>query len=115
MCRKYCNEFSTHHRITSQVFGRLAPAMKGIGYAMLATTVFAAIEYVVIIAWSMHYFFNSITSKLPWSDCGNRFNSPFCTPPGFNKTCNSAEKAQCISAPGTLFSDIVKLRPGCIM
>ena len=83
--------------------------MKGIGYAMLATTVFAAIEYVVIIAWSMHYFFNSITSKLPWSDCGNRFNSPFCTPPGFNKTCNSAEKAQCISAPGTLFSDIVKL------
>ena len=54
------------------MFGRLAPVMKGVGYAMLATTVFAAIEYVVIIAWSMHYLFYSMMPKLPWSDCGNQ-------------------------------------------
>ena len=87
-----------------QVFGRLAPVMKGIGYAMLATTIFAAIEYVVIIAWSMHYLFSSMRSKLPWTDCENKFNSPFCTPSGMNMTCQSADKGQCISAPEDYFN-----------
>ncbi len=53
----------------TRLFGRMAPLMKGLGFAMLTATFFVAIYYNVIIAWTIHYLFSGMTSKLPWSDC----------------------------------------------
>ena len=85
------------------VFGNLMPLLKGNGYAMLATSILAAIQYDVILAWSLHYFFSSFGSKLPWSDCENEYNTELCTPPGINMTCPLADEGKCISASKEYF------------
>ena len=89
------------------VFGNLVPLLKGNGYAMLATSIYAFIQYDVILAWSLHYFFSSFGSKLPWSDCNNAYNTELCTPPGINMTCQPAEEGKrhtCISSSKDYFN-----------
>ena len=51
----------------TQVFGRLSPAMRGLGYTMVALTFFFAIYYNVIIAYAIHYLFAGMAPQLPWS------------------------------------------------
>jgi len=54
-----------------KLFGRVAPAMKGLGHAMLVITVLVVIYYNMIIAWTIFYTFAGFTSTLPWGECGN--------------------------------------------
>ena len=57
----------------TRLFGRLSPAMKGLGFSMLTATFFVAIYYNVIIAWTIYYTFAGFTSgTLPWVECGPR-------------------------------------------
>lgn len=49
--------------------------------------------YNVIIAFALHYFFASFTTKLPWSSCSNSYNSPACYEPYWNKIDNNNECA----------------------
>jgi len=51
------------------------------------------IYYIVILAWGLHYFFASVFSAakgepVPWSTCGNAWNSERCidTDVNFNLT-----------------------------
>ena len=62
----------------TRLFGRLAPAMKGLGFAMLCATFFVAIYYNVIIAWTLYYTFASFQQTLPWIDCGHDYNTERC-------------------------------------
>ena len=55
----------------TRVFGRLAPAFKGLGFAMLAVTAYVSIYYNVIIAWTLFYMFTGFQSMLPWSYCAD--------------------------------------------
>merc|ERR1712165_282973 len=72
----------------TRVFGRLAPAFKGLGYAMLGATGFVAIYYNVIVAWTLFYMFSGFSETLPWSNC-TAANSPHC---GFdNSSVSPAE------------------------
>merc|ERR1712038_231372 len=66
----------------TRVFGRLAPAFKGLGYAMLGATGFVSIYYNVIMAWTIFYMFSGFAETLPWSNC-TAANSPNC---GFDNT-----------------------------
>lgn len=34
--------------------------------------------YNVILAWAYHYLFASFTSQLPWTSCGNWWNTKNC-------------------------------------
>ena len=36
------------------------------------------IYYTVILGWSLFYMFASFRSTLPWSHCGNEWNTPNC-------------------------------------
>ena len=54
----------------SKVFKRLAPAMKGIGYAMLFISCIIAVYYNVFIAWAIHYLFSGMATNLPWFSSG---------------------------------------------
>lgn len=59
-------------------WGRVAPAFKGIGYAVVLIAFYVDFYYNVIIAWSLHYFFNSFSAQLPWTTCGNPWNTDKC-------------------------------------
>jgi len=76
----------------NKVFGKIAPIARGLGYGMLCVTAYVAIYYNVIIAWSIFYTFASFTSKLPWSDCGNWFNTEHCFMPEVARSCEAQEQ-----------------------
>ena len=55
----------------TRVFGRLAPALKGLGFSMLCITFYVAIYYNIIIAWTLFYMFSGMQSVLPWTTCNS--------------------------------------------
>ncbi|KAK2183053.1 hypothetical protein NP493_325g02062 [Ridgeia piscesae] len=57
---------------------RMSPFFKGIGYGMVIISAVVCIYYNMIIAWTLHYFFNSFYAELPWSTCNNKWNTPQC-------------------------------------
>ena len=54
-----------------KLFGRIAPACKGIGYGMLIISFLTMICYNVIIAWTLFYSVAGLSAELPWQYCGN--------------------------------------------
>lgn len=36
------------------------------------------VYYAVILAWSLRYFFASMSPQLPWATCGNGWNTEHC-------------------------------------
>uniref|UniRef100_A0A1A7XVR8 Transporter n=1 Tax=Iconisemion striatum TaxID=60296 RepID=A0A1A7XVR8_9TELE len=60
---------------------KICPVFKGVGYTVIVIALYVGFYYNVIIAWSLHYLFSSMTSELPWLKCGNPWNSPNCTLP----------------------------------
>ena len=58
---------------------------------MVTTSTIIALYYNVIIAWSIYYFFASMTSDLPWTDCDNWWNSAQCFTSDFLKVNCSSE------------------------
>eukprot|EP00062_Callorhinchus_milii_P003799 gi/632941470/ref/XP_007885882.1/ PREDICTED: sodium- and chloride-dependent glycine transporter 2 [Callorhinchus milii] len=54
------------------------PALQGCGIAMLIISVLIAVYYNIIICYTLFYLFASCVSTLPWSSCGNPWNTPDC-------------------------------------
>ena len=50
----------------------------GIGYATTVVCTFCNQYYIVILAWSLFYLFQSFTLELPWATCGNEWNTDQC-------------------------------------
>ena len=84
-----------HRKGAITCWGRLVPAFKGqyieviltitstaaptgIGYAVVLIAFYVDFYYNVIIAWALHYFFNSFNSVLPWTTCNNEWNTKDC-------------------------------------
>ena len=61
-----------------KAFGRLAPAFKGVGAAMLCASCYVCTYYNVITGWTLFYIFKGLTSDLPWSSCTEK-SSWHCT------------------------------------
>ena len=55
----------------AQLFGRISPIFKGLGWTMLSATVFVSLYYNVIMAWTLFYMFKGFATELPWSSCTN--------------------------------------------
>ena len=61
---------------------------------MVITNTIIGLYYNVIIAWSIYYFFASMTSELPWTYCSNWWNTDNCyTSDYLNDNCTGARKA----------------------
>ncbi|CAI2736833.1 unnamed protein product [Schistosoma spindalis] len=56
----------------------ICPLFQGIGYACTLINFFLNCYYTVIMAWAFHFIFSSFTSQLPWTRCGQSWNTPAC-------------------------------------
>ena len=50
----------------------------GIGVASTILVFWRNVYYNIILAWTFYYLFASFTSLLPWSHCGNDWNTKSC-------------------------------------
>ncbi|KAJ8930137.1 hypothetical protein NQ314_017103, partial [Rhamnusium bicolor] len=71
-----------------QAFANMAPLFSGLGYCNLVVITFVTIYYMVIISWTVFYFFASFTLELGYGSCNNDFNTMGC----FSAT----EEAKCM-------------------
>ena len=67
------------------MFQAVFVSFTGAGIATVVISFLFTTYYNVIITWAFYYLFSSFTSKLPWSDCSNDWNSNNCFD-GNNKT-----------------------------
>lgn len=57
---------------------KMAPLFEGVGFGMVIISAVVCVYYNVIIAWTIYYFALSFSWKLPWSTCGNSWNTDYC-------------------------------------
>lgn len=60
------------------VWKNLCPLSKGVGVGSIVALFLLNIYYIVILAWALLYLIFSFQSPLPWSTCGNKWNSISC-------------------------------------
>lgn len=56
----------------------IAPMFKGVGIGMVIVSGLVCVYYNVIVAWTLYYLFMSFRAVLPWSTCGNWWNTDRC-------------------------------------
>ncbi|XP_014680190.1 PREDICTED: sodium-dependent serotonin transporter-like, partial [Priapulus caudatus] len=67
-----------HRRGAIGVWKNITPIFKGIGFCSCFISYYVAFYYNVIISWSFYYLFASFTANLPWTSCGNAWNTEYC-------------------------------------
>ncbi|CAG5128757.1 unnamed protein product, partial [Candidula unifasciata] len=60
----------------------ICPLFKGIGITMNILSLLSAWYFSIIISLTLVYAFHSFKSPLPWTVCGQSWNSEFCIPSG---------------------------------
>ncbi|XP_037958165.1 sodium- and chloride-dependent GABA transporter ine isoform X2 [Teleopsis dalmanni] len=61
--------------------GQLCPLFKGAGLASVVVSFLMSTYFSVIIAYAIYYFFTAFKPYMPWVDCKNRWNTPYCWVP----------------------------------
>lgn len=76
----YIAEISLGQYMTTGVVRawKMVPIFQGLGFASQVILLYSNIYYIVVVAWALYYIAVSFTSKLPWSTCGNSWNSNRC-------------------------------------
>ncbi|XP_063984364.1 sodium- and chloride-dependent GABA transporter 2-like [Diachasmimorpha longicaudata] len=71
--------------------GQLCPLLQGVGYATMTIVFYLDVYYCIIIAWTLFYLISTFTKLpgLPWSDCGNSWNTESCHGASMNKSNRS--------------------------
>ncbi|XP_066447007.1 sodium- and chloride-dependent betaine transporter-like isoform X2 [Eleutherodactylus coqui] len=69
-------QYTTEGPVTAWV--KICPLFSGIGYGTMVMSFLVNIYYIIIMAWSFFYLFNSFTSRLPWASCNNTWNTENC-------------------------------------
>lgn len=72
---------------------KMCPLFQGIGYAAIVVCNWLNVYYIVIIAWALYYFVLSFQAELPWSSCGNWWNTDACVDGSTNHSIIQEMKA----------------------
>jgi len=79
------------------IWGEMLPCAMGVGVAMVILSLMVAIYYNVIMAYCLHYLFNSMRSELPWSTCSPAWGADSrCYERGANFTENQQIEGFCV-------------------
>ncbi|XP_063698236.1 sodium-dependent serotonin transporter [Culicoides brevitarsis] len=62
------------------IWKRICPALKGVGIAICIIDIYMGMYYNTIIGWAVYYLYASFTTELPWTKCGNEWNTDACSP-----------------------------------
>ncbi|CAG9759976.1 unnamed protein product [Ceutorhynchus assimilis] len=73
------------------VFKHIAPLFTGLGYCCLVVTFFITTYYMVIVSWTIFYFFASFTKDLGFGSCHHEFNSVGCYSASEEAKCEATE------------------------
>uniref|UniRef100_A0A8C5GEC6 Transporter n=1 Tax=Gouania willdenowi TaxID=441366 RepID=A0A8C5GEC6_GOUWI len=57
---------------------RICPLFQGMGFASHLIILFSATSYITILAWAFFYLFSSFSAELPWTQCGQYWNTDSC-------------------------------------
>ena len=77
--------------------------ISGVGWAVCLISYYVAFYYNVIIAWSLYYLFMSFTKTLPWTTCGNEWNTEQCVVDYVANTTNGTQTNQSGIGPAAEF------------
>ncbi|XP_060516170.1 sodium- and chloride-dependent glycine transporter 1-like isoform X2 [Cylas formicarius] len=69
-------------------FSYIAPIFSGLGYCCLVVVFLICVYYMVIVAWTIFYFFASFSLDLGYGRCDHDFNSEGCY--------SASEEAKCL-------------------
>nr|XP_009858748.2 sodium- and chloride-dependent GABA transporter 2-like [Ciona intestinalis] len=64
------------------------PLFKGVGLAGMITIFHSSVYYVIILAWAAKYLVASFQFPLPWTSCGNSWNTESCVEVGRRDVLN---------------------------
>ncbi|XP_071091398.1 sodium- and chloride-dependent glycine transporter 2-like [Haliotis cracherodii] len=62
----------------------ICPLMTGLGFCILAVSCIIVPYYSMMFAWALYYIYSSFSAVLPWTTCGNPWNTPLCVVVGDN-------------------------------
>ncbi|XP_029908138.1 sodium- and chloride-dependent GABA transporter 2-like isoform X2 [Myripristis murdjan] len=57
---------------------KICPLFEGLGYGSQVVVLYTGVYYIIILAWAFLYLFSSFSSKLPWANCQNSWNTDGC-------------------------------------
>ncbi|XP_071846711.1 sodium- and chloride-dependent glycine transporter 1-like isoform X2 [Apostichopus japonicus] len=80
---------------------RMSPLFKGIGFGMALISMYFCMYYNIIIAYTIYYMVASFKNPLPWSHCGNEWNSENCYTDASRTSNISATDASVTDASAT--------------
>ncbi|XP_046544985.1 sodium-dependent dopamine transporter-like [Haliotis rubra] len=81
---------------------KFCPAMKGLGLGSALVSWVYAMYTSMYFSWYLYFFFNSFLNPLPWSTCGNYWNTPSCV----ESTLRHAGMNTTVNGTGYLQGDI---------
>ena len=79
----------------------MVPAFRGLGYGMLFTSFLGDVYYAMILGWCIFYTAVGFTSNLPWSVCGDDYNTYDCFSQAYQDECNANATLEEIYYDGT--------------
>lgn len=81
LCQNLLNKIAKKKSFSRNIFNFIFIfSFVGIGYAVVLIAFYVDFYYNVIIAWALRFFFASFTDQLPWTTCGNYWNTKDCKP-----------------------------------
>ncbi|CAG5131871.1 unnamed protein product, partial [Candidula unifasciata] len=57
---------------------RICPLLRGIGYGMIIVASLVTAYFSVLLAWNFYFIFQSMSATLPWTECGQSWNTHNC-------------------------------------
>ncbi|XP_048463693.1 sodium- and chloride-dependent GABA transporter 2-like isoform X1 [Rhincodon typus] len=78
---------------------KICPLFEGIGYGTILIELYQVIYYIIILTWSTFYFFNSFFAELPWTRCGQQWNTDNCVEFAKNSSAGNWTKGENATMP----------------
>ncbi|XP_019716268.1 sodium- and chloride-dependent creatine transporter 1 [Hippocampus comes] len=88
----------------------IAPLFKGLGYASMVIVFFCNTYYIMVLAWAFYYLIKSFSSQLPWSSCGNPWNTNSCVDAFSLHQCNNASDNATIAGSNLTCAHVAQAR-----